>query len=52
MLPALAGMMTADGGGVHRLAVVVDVRSRDFFSQFFDYLKRLRDTDVTTGLFS
>ena len=46
MLPALAGMMTADGGGVHRLAVVVDVRSRDFFSQFFDYLKRLRDTDV------
>ena len=45
-------MMTADGGGVHRLAVVVDVRSRDFFSQFFDYLKRLRDTDVNYRVIS
>ena len=30
MLPALVGMMSPDGGGVHRLAVVVDVRSREF----------------------
>ncbi|WP_245637400.1 RNase adapter RapZ [Actinomyces vulturis] len=46
MLPALAGMMTTDGTGVHRLAVVVDVRSRDFFGQFIDYINCLRDTGV------
>ena len=28
LLPALAGMMTSVGAGVHRLAAVVDVRSR------------------------
>ena len=46
MLPALAGMMTTDGGGVHRLAAVVDVRSRDFFGQFVEYINRLRDSGV------
>ena len=46
LLPALAGMMTVDGGGVHRLAVVVDVRSRDFFGQFVTYINQLRDSGV------
>ena len=46
MLPALAGMMTTDGGGVHRLAAVVDVRSRDFFGQFVEYINQLRDSGV------
>ncbi|EEH63328.1 hypothetical protein HMPREF0044_1252 [Gleimia coleocanis DSM 15436] len=41
LLPALAGMMTADGGGVHRLAAVVDVRSRDFFHDFQAVLAKL-----------
>ena len=34
MLGPLARMMTPGGEGVHRLAVVVDVRSRSFFSEF------------------
>jgi len=36
------------GAGVHRLAAVVDVRSREFFSHFMDYLRKVRDngTDV------
>lgn len=41
LLPALAGMMTPDGGGVHRLAAVVDVRSREFFHQFENVLAKL-----------
>lgn len=41
LLPALAGMMTPDGGGVHRLAAVVDVRSREFFHEFENVLARL-----------
>ena len=40
LLPALSGMMTTVGAGVHRLAAVVDVRSREFFSHFMDYLRR------------
>lgn len=46
MLPALVGMMTPTGSGVHRLAAVVDVRSGDFFSQLADTLDHLRDTGV------
>ena len=48
LLPALSGMMTTVGAGVHRLAAVVDVRSREFFSHFMDYLRKVRDngTDV------
>lgn len=41
LLPALAGMMTPDGGGVHRLAAVVDVRSREFFHEFENVLAKL-----------
>ncbi|MDO4243733.1 MAG: RNase adapter RapZ [Actinomyces sp.] len=47
LLPALAGMMTTVGAGVHRLAAVVDVRSRDFFASFMKYLGELRETGVT-----
>ena len=46
LLPALAGMMTTVGAGVHRLAAVVDVRSRDFFASFMKYLGELRETGV------
>ena len=48
LLPALSGMMTTVGAGVHRLAAVVDVRSREFFSHFMDYLRKVRNngTDV------
>ena len=48
LLPALSGMMTTVGAGVHRLAAVVDVRSREFFSHFMDYLRKVRSngTDV------
>lgn len=41
LLPALAGMMTADGTGVHRLGAVVDVRSREFFHDLEDVLAKL-----------
>ena len=34
LLPALAGMMTSVGAGVHRLAAVVDVGSRGFLASF------------------
>lgn len=46
MLPAFAGMMTADGGGVHRLAAVVDVRSKGFFSQLLDCLEILKTSGI------
>ncbi len=44
MLPALVGMMSPDGGGVHRLAAVVDVRSRTFFQDLYHTL------DVMTSM--
>ena len=43
LLPALAGMMTSVGAGVHRLAAVVDVRSRAFFASFMQYRRELRE---------
>lgn len=42
LLPTLAGMMTPAGGGVHRLAAVVDVRSREFFANFVKVLDQLK----------
>ncbi|WP_127129138.1 RNase adapter RapZ [Georgenia sp. SYP-B2076] len=42
MLAALARMMTPTGGGVHRLAAVVDVRSREFFAELVAVLDELR----------
>lgn len=42
LLLPMAGMMTPDGGGVHRLAAVVDVRSREFFNSLEGVLDELR----------
>ncbi|KGF02070.1 RNase adapter RapZ [Actinomyces sp. S4-C9] len=47
LLPALAGMMTVDGSGVHRLGAVVDVRSREFFHDLQDVLAKLNEDAVT-----
>lgn len=47
MLPPLAGMMVAgSGGGVRRLAAVVDVRGREFFPDLVAVLNDLRDTGI------
>lgn len=47
MLPALVGMMSPGGAaGVHRLAVVVDVRSRAFFTDLAATLDALRSSGV------
>ena len=50
LLPALAGMMTADGGGVHRLGAVVDVRSREFFRDFSSVLHQLDEEKINFRL--
>ncbi|WP_315503504.1 RNase adapter RapZ [Actinomyces radicidentis] len=50
LLPALAGMMTTVGAGVHRLAAVVDVRSREFFSHFMRYLTEVREAGTNVRL--
>jgi UPF0042 nucleotide-binding protein len=46
LLPQLAGMMTAGPGGVHRLAVVLDVRGREFFADLGEVLDSLRDAGL------
>lgn len=43
MIPALVGMMSPEGGGVHRLAVVVDVRSRSYFADLMKTLDQLKE---------
>jgi UPF0042 nucleotide-binding protein HMPREF0972_01091 len=45
LLRALAKMMTPDGG-VHRLAVVVDVRSREFFAELVSILDELHESGL------
>ena len=50
LLPAMAGMMTTVGAGVHRLAAVVDVRSREFFASFMQYLGQLRESGISLRL--
>ena len=47
LLPALAGMMTVDGSGGHRLGAVVDVRSREFFHDLEGVLAKLNEDAVT-----
>lgn len=47
MLPTLADMMTSDGQGVHRLAAVVDVRSKKYFLELESALTELRDKGIT-----
>lgn len=46
MLGPLARMMTPGGEGVHRLAVVVDVRSRRFFSEFITTMDALTEAKI------
>ncbi|MDY2941593.1 MAG: RNase adapter RapZ [Varibaculum sp.] len=46
MLVAFADMLTPAGGGVHRLAAVVDVRSGKFFNQFLGVLDELNKRDI------
>lgn len=46
MLQPLARMMTPEGDGVHRLAVVVDVRSRSFFSELMTTLDQLQEAHI------
>jgi UPF0042 nucleotide-binding protein len=43
MIEPLAGMMTPHGGGVRKLAVVVDVRSGEFFRTLMDALTKLSE---------
>lgn len=47
MLLPFADLMTPDGGGVHRLAAIVDVRSGEFFHQFASALEDLATRDVS-----
>lgn len=44
LIPSMVGMMTPSGQGVHRLAIVVDVRSRSFFQDLLAVLDSLRDS--------
>lgn len=46
LLLPMAGMLTPDGVGVHRLAAVVDVRSRDFFTSLEGVLEELRNHGI------
>lgn len=46
MLEPLARMLTASGGGVRRLAAVVDVRSGEFFADLLTVLDELREQDL------
>ncbi|MFD1717982.1 RNase adapter RapZ [Georgenia deserti] len=46
LLATLARMMSPGEGGVHRLAAVVDVRSRTFFAELIDVLDQLRAQGV------
>lgn len=45
LLSALVGLISPQGG-VRRLAAVVDVRSREYFSELMDVLNHLRATEV------
>lgn len=46
LIPAMVGMMTPAGQGVHRLAIGVDVRSRAFFQDLLTVLDSLRDSGI------
>lgn len=46
LLLPLAGMMTTQGEGVHRLAAVVDVRGRAFFTSLESSLDELREHGI------
>ncbi|WP_166847450.1 RNase adapter RapZ [Isoptericola sp. BMS4] len=46
MIVPLVDLMTRAGSSVERLAVVVDVRGREYFSQLSEVLEHLRDAGV------
>lgn len=46
LIKPLAGMLTGTGEGVHRLAVVVDVRSKGFFNELSEVLSELRESNI------
>lgn len=46
MLTALVGMMSPTGEGVHRLAVVIDVRSRRFSTELLQIVERLKEMET------
>lgn len=46
LLSQLAGMLTRGPEGVHRLAAVVDVRSREFFGDLVEVLDALRASGI------
>lgn len=46
LLTQLAGMLSAGPGGVHRLAAVVDVRGREFFTDLVNVLDSLQEAGI------
>ncbi len=46
LLTQLAGMMSTGPGGVHRLAAVVDVRSREFFADLVNVVDSLYEAGI------
>ena len=47
LLGAMAGLVSAGGGGgINRLAAVVDVRSREFFQELVAVLDKFRETNI------
>lgn len=50
LLVPLVDMMTSSGSNVHKLAAVIDVRSRDYFSDLAAVLSHLDDLGVKTRI--
>ena len=46
LLTQLAGMLSTGPGGVHRLAAVVDVRSREFFADLANVIDSLQEAGI------
>ncbi len=50
LLLPMAGMLTPSGDGVHRLAAVVDVRSREFFQSLIGVLDQLQALKIAYSI--
>ena len=50
LLIPLVDMMTSSGSKVHKLAAVIDVRSRSYFDDLSQVLAHLEDLDVKTRI--
>ncbi|HAK71926.1 RNase adapter RapZ [uncultured Bifidobacterium sp.] len=50
LLVPLVDMMTSAGSGIHKLAAVIDVRSRDYFDDLSAVLSHLDDLGVKTRI--